>query len=123
MRAAFKEIYPAQNFLIKGKPEEMQSSGGSQKAQDAPCVNEKQNKWKAGEEFNNEKDNKQITNSANLWRLCLLAHCGEHEIVWEGEEEGEDNAGEGERQGGSQKPRQKKYCVQILNLKKNLFLS
>ena len=64
-----------------------------------------------------------MTNSANLWRLCLLAHCCEHEIVWESEEEGEENAREGERQGGSQKPRQKKYFVQIFNLKKNLFLS
>ena len=64
-----------------------------------------------------------MTNSANLWRLCILAHCGEHEIVGESEEEGEKNAGEGERQGRSQKPRQEKYFVQILNLKKNLFLS
>ena len=64
-----------------------------------------------------------MTNSANLWRLCLLAHCGEHEIVGESKEEGEENAGEGERQGGSQKPRQKKYLGQTLNLKKNLFLS
>ena len=54
-----------------------------------------------------------MTNSANLWRLCLLAHCCEHEIVWESEEEGEENAGEGERQGGSQKPRQKKYFARL----------